>query len=95
MCVAQLRRYIIRGCRRRGPPGTVLTVGDLEPSMQTGLGDAEVLRDLTERCFTLAGYSDDVGSELGRKCLGLDPGMWTRDLCYATLGSVAGMWILS
>jgi uncharacterized protein with ParB-like and HNH nuclease domain len=26
---------------------------------------------------------------------GLDPGRWTRDLCYAAWGSVAGVWVLS
>ena len=35
--------------------------------MQAGLGDAEVLRDLTQRRLARAGHRDDVGSELGRK----------------------------
>lgn len=37
--------------------------------MQAGLRDAEVLRDLAQRGFTLAGHGDDVGSELGGKRL--------------------------
>lgn len=27
--------------------------------------------------------------------MGLDPGVWTRDLYYAASGSVAGVWLFS
>ncbi|SBS76249.1 hypothetical protein MHPYR_320076 [uncultured Mycobacterium sp.] len=65
---AQLRGYIVSGARwRAGPVAPFLAVGDLEPAVQAGFRDAEVLRDLAQRRLTLAGHSDDVGSELGRK----------------------------
>lgn len=65
--LAQLGRHVIRGGHRRRPAGTVLAVGDLEPAMQAGLRDPEVLRDLAQRRLTLAGHGNDIGSELGGK----------------------------
>ena len=69
MCFAKLRCCVVRSGRRRGPAKTVLAVGDLEPAVQAGLRDPEILRDLAQRCFALAGYGDDIGSELGGKRL--------------------------
>jgi hypothetical protein len=45
---AQLRG-LVTGYRRPRSVDTVFAVGDLEPAMQTGLGDPDVLRDLTQR----------------------------------------------
>lgn len=44
--LAHLRRQVTIGRRRPGPVDTVVAVGDLEPTVQAGLGDPEVLRDL-------------------------------------------------
>ncbi len=50
---------------RRGPVDAAFMFSDLEPAMQTGLRDPEVLRDLAQRRLTLAGHGDDMGAELG------------------------------
>jgi hypothetical protein len=55
----------------RGRPrsvDTVFAVGDIKPAMQAGIGNPEVLRNLSQRRFTLAGNGDPVSAELGRKC---------------------------
>jgi hypothetical protein len=46
----------------------VLAVGDLEPAVQAGFGDSEILRDLTDGGFALTGHGDDVAAELFGKC---------------------------
>ena len=45
--------------------GAFLDVGFLHPVVQTAPGDPEVLRDLGQRSFALAGDRDDVAAELG------------------------------
>jgi 6-phosphogluconate dehydrogenase len=47
-----------------------VSVGDLEPAVQAGLGDPEVLRDLRDRRLALAGDRDHVAAELRRKRCG-------------------------
>jgi hypothetical protein len=43
---------------------TVLDVGGLQPTMQTRLGDPEVLGDLADRSLALTGDSDNIITEL-------------------------------
>lgn len=46
---------------------TVLDIGDLQPALQTGFRDSEVLRDASDRRLALAGDSDNVATELQGK----------------------------
>src|SRR4051794_30710970 len=58
----------LRRLARRGTgPDPVIDVGDLQPALQTRLGDPEVLRDLRDRRVALTGDRDHVTSELGRE----------------------------
>src|SRR4051812_38183056 len=58
---------------RRGRRGeAVLAVGDLQPALQTALGDPEVAGDLGDRRLALAGHGDHVTPELRRERLGHD-----------------------
>src|SRR5690606_22553213 len=46
----------------------VLDIGQLEPPVQTRLGNPEVLRDLRQRRLALTGDRDHVTAELGGEC---------------------------
>jgi hypothetical protein len=63
---AQLRGLVTGS--RHGATSAVLAVGDPEPAVQAGFGDAEVLRDLADGGLALAGYGDHVAAELFGKC---------------------------
>jgi hypothetical protein len=48
-------------------PHPCLDVVLLEPGMQSGFGDPEVLGNLAERCFPFTGHGDNVSVELSGK----------------------------
>jgi hypothetical protein len=55
---------------RRGHtrPATVLYVGELQPALQAGLRDPEVLGELSKRRLALASDRDQILTELQREC---------------------------
>jgi hypothetical protein len=67
--IALLQLTQLGGLRRgHTRPATVLNVGELQPALQAGLRDPEVLDDLSKRRLALASDRDHILTELQREC---------------------------
>ena len=69
----RLRRFRSRNSRDSLPvaigPDTIPDIGELQPAMQTRLGDPEVLRDHAQRRQALPGHANHITTELQRERL--------------------------